>query len=271
MSAGFLDGQQAIITGAAQGLGAAFAEALAAEGAGVTLCDVKDEVEAVAAGIRARGGSAQAHIADVAVREDVERVVAEAVAAGGGLDLLVNNASRWAQSPVTDSWEKALASWDLIMDTNLKGAVLCGRACVPHLIARGGGNIVNISTYYVLPARSAGTNPPGTDLYAASKWALNGLTQAWSQALAGHGVRVNALCMGATDTAMLRGLFEGDPPADFAATWMRPQQIAGQLLDILREGAEGRTGENIGAWVGYPVELGPRKPPHEAIAGSPVA
>ena len=266
---GFLDGQSAIVTGGAQGLGAAFGEALATEGATVTLCDVKPEVEAVAAGIKARGGNAYALIADVSVRADVEAVVAAAVEAGGGLDLLVNNAGKWTQSPVTDDWEKAVSDWDLIMDTNLKGPLMFGRACVPHLIERGGGNIVNISTYYVLPARSAGTNPPGTDLYAASKWALNGFTQSWSQVLAPHHVRVNALCMGATDAPMLRGLFDGDPPADFAATWMKPEQIAGQLLDLLREGPEGRTGENIGAWVGYPVELGPRKPPHETITGSP--
>ncbi len=268
---GLLDGQSAIVTGAAQGIGAGFAEVLAEEGATVTLCDVKEAVLEVAAGIQERGGSAQALVADISKRDAVERVVAAAVGVGGGLDLLVNNAGRWTQSPVTDGWEKVLADWDLIMDTNLKGTVMFGRACVPHLIARGGGNIINVSTYYVLPARGNGTNPPGTDLYASSKWAMNGLTQAWSQKLAEHGIRVNALCMGATDAPMLRGLFDGDPPADFAATWMTPRQIAGQMLDIIREGPDGRTGENVGAWVGVPVELGPRKPPHEAIAGSPVA
>ena len=267
---GLLDRQSAIVTGSAGGIGAGFAEVLAEEGATVTLCDVQETVLETAANIREAGGSAQALIADVSRREDVERVVAAAVEAGGGLDLLVNNAGRWTQSPVTDEWEKAVSDWDLIMDTNFKGVVMFGRACVPHLVARGGGNIINISTYYVLPARSEGTNPPGTDLYASSKWAMNGLTQAWSQKLAEHGVRVNALCMGATDAPMLRNLFDGDPPADFAATWMTPRQIAGLALDIIREGPEGRTGENVGAWVGVPVELGPPKPPHEAIAGTPV-
>ena len=264
-NAGFLDGRSAIVTGAARGLGAAFAAALAAEGATVTLCDVNPAVEDAAAAL---GGNARALVADVSDRADVERTVAAAAEAGGGLDLLVNNAGRWTRSPVTDDWDKALADWDFIMDANLKGALMMGRACVPHLIARGGGDIVNVSTYYVLPAKSAGTNPPGTDLYAASKWALNGFTQAWALALAEHGVRVNALCMGATDTAMLRGLFEGEPPAETVAAWMRPEQIAGQLLDLLREGPDGRTGENVGAWVGEPVELGPRKPPHEAISGA---
>ena len=258
---GLLDGQSAIVTGSAGGIGAGFAEVLAEEGATVTLCDVQETVLETAAGIRESGGSAQALVADVSRREDVERVVAAAVEAGGGLDLLVNNAGRWTQSPVTDEWEKAVSDWDLIMDTNFKGVVMFGRACVPHLIARGGGNIINISTYYVLPARSNGTNPPGTDLYASSKWAMNGLTQAWSQKLAEHGIRVNALCMGATDAPMLRNLSRGDPDPAFVVTWMTPRQIAGLALDIIREGPEGRTGENVGAWVGVPVELGPPKPP----------
>ena len=262
-----LSGQVGIVTGAAQGLGAGFARALAAAGMAVTLVDVKEEVLAVGAEIRDAGGDALPLVADISVREDVEHVVEAATGINGGLDLLVNNAGRWTQSPVTDGWEKVLSDWDLIMETNLKGTVMMGRACVPHLIERGGGNIVNISTYYVLPARSNGTNPPGTDLYAASKWAMNGLTEAWSQKLAEHGVRVNALCMGATDAPMLRGLFDGDPPDDVVATWMTPAQIAGQLLEIVGEGPGGRTGENVGAWVGVPVEVGEVKDRHEAITG----
>ena len=93
---------------------------------------------------------------------------------------------------------------------------------------------------------------------------MNGFTQAWAQSLAEHDIRVNALCMGATDTPMLRGLFDGDPPANFAATWMQPEQIGQQLIDLLHDG---RTGENIGAWIGEPVELGPRKPAHRTVTG----
>ena len=171
MSPGLLDGQSAIVTGAAQGIGAGFAEVLAEEGATVTLCDVKEAVLEVAAAIQESGGSAQALVADVSRREDVERVIAAAVGVGGGLDLLVNNAGRWTQSPVTDGWEKVLSDWDLIMDTNLKGDghVRAGLRSPSHR-ARRRGNIINVSTYYVLPARGNGTNPPGTDLYASSKW-----------------------------------------------------------------------------------------------------
>jgi NAD(P)-dependent dehydrogenase (short-subunit alcohol dehydrogenase family) len=261
-----LDQRCAIVSGAAQGLGAAFARRLAAEGAGVLLFDVRPEVEALAAELaRNARGTVVGQVADVSRRDDVEAVVANAVGALGGVDLLVNNAGTWRDTPVDSPWQQALEDWDHIMDTNLKGLLMLSRACVPHMKARGGGDIVHVSTYYVLPARSGGTNPPNTDLYNASKWALNGFTDAWSKYLAKDHIRVNALCMGATDTPMLRGLFDGgELPADLAEVVMAPEQIAQQLVDLL---ADGRTGENIGAWVGHPVELGPIKPAHRRITG----
>ncbi len=258
-----LNGRSAIVTGGATGLGRAFAAALAGAGADVTLCDVRDDASAVAESI-AGPGRVQGLVADVARRADLERLLALAHDAYGSVDLLVNNAGRWARTPVTDPFEKAVADWDEIMDTNLRGLLLLSRMCVPLMIERGGGDIVNVSTYYVLPAKSRGTNPPDTDLYNASKWALNGFTQAWAQALAKHDIRVNALCMGATDTGMLRGLWEGDPPAEFARTWMQPAQIAQLLLDLIEDG---RSGENIGAWIGEPVALSPSPPRHRRITG----
>ena len=91
-------------------------------------------------------------------------VIAEVQATFGGLDILVNNAGTWRRTPVDSSWEQAVADWDFIMDTNLKGLLMLSRASVPLLRARGGGDIINISTYYVLPAKSEGTNQPDTDL-----------------------------------------------------------------------------------------------------------
>jgi len=261
-----LSGRVAIVSGAAQGLGAAFADRLAAEGARVMLFDVREDVRATADDIARRSGAeVLAEVADVGRRADVEAVVARTVAAWGTVNILVNNAGTWRATPVDSPWETALADWDAIMTPNLKGLLMLSRACVPHLTSGDGGAIVNVSTYYVLPARSAGTNPPHTDLYNASKWALNGLTDAWAKYLAERNVRVNGLCMGATDTPMLRGLFEdGELPEDLAAVVMEPQQIAQQLVDLLRDG---RSGENIGAWVGEPVELGPPKPAHQRITG----
>lgn len=264
-----LDGKTAVVSGAARGLGRAFAEALAGAGAHVIAFDIASNMPAVASEIAAAtGGRVDGVVADVSQRADCERIVAHAVAAGGGIDVLVNNAGVWRETPVDSDWETALADWDYIMDTNLKGVLMLSRAAIPHMKGRVNANLVNISTYYVLPARSGGTNPPRTDLYAASKWALNGFTDAWAGHLAAHGVRVNALAMGAVDTPMLRNLFaDGQLPPDLAAGVMPSSAIAGLLLDLIAEGPSGRTGENIGAWVGSAVELPPRKVPHERITG----
>ena len=91
-----------------------------------------------------------------------------------------------------------------------------------------------MSTYYVLPARSRGTNSATTDLYNASKWALNGFTDAWSKALSRDHIRVNGMCMGATDTPMLRSLFKNNElPGALSDNVMQPQAIAQQLIDLL--------------------------------------
>ena len=253
-------GKLAVVSGAAQGLGRAFAECLADDGARVLAFDVQEQF----------GNNLDQHEnvtpmkADVAKRRDVEKVAAKALALGGA-DILINNAGQWRETPVTDPWEKALADWDAIMDTNVKGVLMLSRALVPQLISNGGGDIVNVSTYYVLPAKSDGTNPPNTDIYGASKWALNGFTDAWAQYLQPHNIRVNGLCMGATDTPMLRQLFpDGRYPADLAEVVMASTTIANQLLTLL---ADGRSGENIGAWVGEPVSVGSEKLPHQRITG----
>ena len=260
-----LEGKIAVVSGAAQGLGEAFARRLAQEGATVLAFDVQDKIADVAKQIADETGAKVVGMkADVSKRADVEKVVAKA-AELGGIDILVNNAGTWRKTPVDSSWEQAVADWDFIMDTNFKGVLMLTRAAVPHMKTRGQGDIVNISTYYVLPARSDGTNQPDTDLYNASKWALSGFTDSWAKALAEFNIRVNALCMGATDTPMLRGLFpDKQLPADMAKVVMQPAQIAQQMIDLFKDG---RTGENIGAWVGYPVELGPRKAPHKTISG----
>ena len=261
-------GQIAVVSGAARGLGRAFAEALAGAGARVVAFDVDPAIVNVAQEIAARF-TAEVHglVADVSSRADCERVVAHA-ASLGGIDILVNNAGVWRETPVDSDWATAVADWDYVMDTNLKGVLMLSRAATPHMKGRSNANIINISTYYVLPARSSGTNPPGTDLYAASKWALNGFTDAWAGHLATSGIRVNALAMGAVDTPMLRGLFaDGQLPPDMAANVMQGEQLGRLMLDLIAEGPTGRTGENIGAWVGVPVGLGPRKSAYERITG----
>lgn len=250
----------AIVSGAAQGLGVSFTEHLASAGAKVLAFDIQSSVIKRFSGI----DNVTPMVADVSKRGDVEAVIEQALTLGG-VDLLVNNAANWRKTPVESAWEQAVADWSTIMDTNLLGVLMLSRAVVPHLIARGGGDIVNVSTYYVLPARSAGTNGPDTDLYNASKWALNGFTDAWAKYLAPHNIRVNALCMGPTDTPMLHGLFPGgEYPSTLQDVVLSPDAIADQMMALL---ADGRSGENIGAWMGRPVELGDRAAPHQRITG----
>lgn len=246
-----LEDTTAIVTGAAQGLGEAFAAALAGEGAHVVCCDVDSAVERVGGRLGGIGVTA-----DVSSPADVQRVM-DLAQEGPRLAVLVNNAGRFAPTHPGDEWTKAVEDFDRIVGANLRGAFLFGRAAAVAMIAaEQGGNIVNISTDHVLP-------PPGRptgggarmDVYDASKWALRGLTEAWARALRKHGVRVNELCMGATDTAMLRSLYPGEPPSEEVATWMAPDAVAGLLLDLLREGPGGRTGQQIGVWVGHEIAL----------------
>ena len=250
-----LAGKVAIVSGAAQGLGRAFAIRLAEEGCMVLGFDVKKEVLDVA--------GVTGMVADVSKRDDVERVVSKA-AGMGEIAVLVNNAGTWKKTPVDSAWQQALDDWDFIMDTNLKGVMMLSRAVVPFL-QRNGGHIINLSTYYVLPAKSDGTNQPDTDLYNASKWALNGFTDAWAKYLEKDNVKVNGMCMGATDTPMLRGLFPTKQlPAEMASVVMKAEDIAGQMMEII---ASGRTGENFGAWVGEEITIGDQPPLHKRITG----
>lgn len=262
-----LEGRVAVVSGAARGLGAAFARALADRGATVLAFDVDPAVKELPGSRPAQAmGRIVSAEADVSLRQDVERIAAQA-ADLSGIDVLVNNAGVWRDTPVDGSWEDAVGDWDYVMDTNFRGVLMLSRACIPHMKHRGDANVFNVSTYYVLPARSDGTNPPNTDLYNASKWALNGFTDAWAGHLAEAGVRVNGLCMGATDTPMLRNLFGGELPDTLRDVVMTPEQIAGLMLAVIDEGPGGRSGENIGAWVGVPVALGPRLPDWERITG----
>ena len=251
-----ISGKVAIVSGAAQGLGLALAERLAAEGCKVLAFDIKKEVLNIA--------GVTSVIADVSKRADVERIVAQA-AGMGEIGVLVNNAGSWRVTPIDSPWQQALDDWDFIMDTNLKGVMMLSRAAIPHM-QKNGGHIINISTYYVLPAKSDGTNNPATDLYNASKWALNGFTDAWAKYLEKDDIKVNGLCMGATDTPMLRSLFDdGQLPEDMAKVVMQPAGIAQQMIDVIKSG---RTGENFGAWVGEPISIGDQPPLHRRITGT---
>jgi NAD(P)-dependent dehydrogenase (short-subunit alcohol dehydrogenase family) len=269
-----LHGRKAIVTGAAQGLGRAFAVALAGSGADVAVCDVQPIVKDVVTELEAHGVRAVADTADVSKPDQVAAFVSLAVAELGGLDLVVNNAGVIrVTSPTTDSLDQAVEDFRWMVDVNLGGTYLVGRAAIPHLIAAGAADIVNVTTDHIhtcgypvaldhadaadCPWAGAPRPPlggPGFDAYDSSKWGIKGLTFTWARALAQHGVRVNAFGMGATNTPMYRSHL-GDKPVP--PTTMAPEQVAAVLVELLAEGPSGRTGDSIELWVGHPCVLPP--------------
>ena len=282
----YLRGKNAIVTGAAVGLGKAYAEALAQAGVNVALCDVREEVHDRATELAAAGVASHAWQADVSVAADVRQVVDAARAALGSIDILGNNAGVWGASQADDPLDKSLEDYERIVGTNLKGEFLFGRAVIAIMIEQGtGGEIVNIATDHMvtcgtphdvcpnLPtcpwaqAESPWQGPPRPtsggatmDLYDAAKWGLNGLLYAWAKALVPHRIRVNALCMGATDSYMLRSFHNFKPSAEEQASWMRSEDAAQVLIDLLQEGPGGRNAQNMNFCIGRPVQLEPALP-----------
>ena len=234
--------------------GGRFAERLVAEGCEVVATDRQQSVVEVASSIGATG-----HVGDVADSDHVRSVVDATVDAHGTVDILISNAGEVCRSGPLDDWDRAGVDFDRMMGSNAKGAFLFGRAVAPIMVDGGGGDIVNISTDHVKPG--PGCRPHhghgSMDLYNASKWTLNGLTFDWARSLAPHRIRVNNICLGATDTEMLRGWLGDDPPAEMSATWMQPVQIAQILVELLEEGPEGRTGNSVGLYAGEPCVLPP--------------
>ncbi len=249
---GTLEGQVAIVTGAGQGIGAAFARRLANEGCRVVVTDRRSVINDVAASI-----GATAYVGDVADAAHVREVVDATVAAHGTVDVMVNNAGEVKATGPADDWAAADADYERLFGSNTKGAYLFGRAVAPVMIDGGGGNIVNISTDHVKPCPDCERHHGhgSMDLYNASKWALNGFTFDWAKSLAQHNIRVNNICMGATDTEMLRGWLGDDPDPEYLATWMKPEQTAQILIELLEEGPDGRTANSIGLYAGYPCEM----------------
>ncbi len=189
---GRLVGKVAIITGAARGQGAAEARRFAAEGASVVLTDVLDtDAKAVAEDI---GPAAMALAHDVGKEADWAAVVQAATDTFGGVDILVNNAAIYWTRPLM---EEVASDVERLFRVNLLGAMLGMQAVVPAMRVRGGGSIINISSY----AGTRGLYRHGA--YGMSKWGLRGLTQIAAVEFGADGIRVNTVLPGSIDTAML--------------------------------------------------------------------
>ncbi|MDH4176526.1 MAG: SDR family oxidoreductase [Thermoleophilia bacterium] len=209
-----LEGKVAVVTGASRGIGAAVARALAAEGVKLGLASRSADDLGIA--------DAVALPTDVRDRAQVEALVAATVERHGGLDILVANAGVGAYGPLV---ELDPAHLEEMIDTNVKGVIYAAAAVIPHLISRGGGDLVSV-------ASEAGRRGlPNEAVYCASKFAQVGFTRALDHELRPHGVRCTNVCPGgvATDFAMEEGRGR-TPEMPELAGMMDAQDVADAVL-----------------------------------------
>ena len=240
--AGELAGKVALVTGGARNIGRAIALALA-EGGAAVLVNARtsgDEAQKTVAAIRAAGGKADLHLADVTDPAAVAAMVAAAVAQFGRLDMLVNNAAIRAETPFA---EMKLEDWRRVLATVLDGAFLCAQACLPHLRRAGGGSIVNIG------GLTAHQGARGRAHVVTAKAGLAGMTRALAHDLAPEGITVNCVVPGTIET--LRGLpgaperpahRQGPPPVGRRG---EPEEVAAAVRFLCGPGARYITGQSL--------------------------
>lgn len=200
---GELDGQVAIVTGAAQGIGRAIAGRLHADGAAVAIADLNgDLAKTAAAEIDPSGARAIAVPTDVTDAAAVEALIRQTLDRFGRIDILVNNAGWSRNQPFL---QDTLDYWERVIDVNFKAVIICSRAVLDALIARGsGGRIVSIAS----DAARVGT--PREAVYAGSKAGIIGFSKALAAELARHQITVNVICPATTDTPLVRGMLSED-------------------------------------------------------------
>ena len=216
-----LTGKTAIVTGATKGIGRGIAEALAREGVRVCISarnagEIEETVEALN---KLGGGKAIGFVCDVRDHAQVKSLFERATAALGGVDILVNNAGIGMFAPVE---EMAPEDFRAILETNLCAVFYCCHEAIPPMKKRGGGYIINISSL-------AGANPhPRMAAYNASKFGLNGFSEALMQEVRHDGIKVSYIMPGSVNTE-----FGGDTPGDQNSWQLQPADIAKVVIDLL--------------------------------------
>ncbi len=184
----------ALVTGASSGIGEATARALAAEGAKVVLAARRRErLERLADELRGADAEVHVHAADLGTAEGAQGAVDATVAAFGGIDVLVNNAGVMFLGPIEETDPK---DWEAMIDVNLLGVMVACRAAIAPMRSRGGGHIVNVSS---VSGRFAGPTQGG---YNATKWGVNGFSEALRREVNGDGIKVTLIEPGVVATEL---------------------------------------------------------------------
>ena len=236
-------GKVAIVTGAGQGMGRAVAERLAAGGAQLVVNDLNpSSAEGTASQIAADGGDAIAVAGDVTSKNDVTRIVDEAVRQYGGVHIMVNNAGILRPTPVIDIEED---EWDLVIGVNLKGTYLCSRAVLPAMQQAGWGRIVNFSS-------TAGKNVStvGGAHYTAAKAGILGFSRHLAKEVARFGITVNSVCPGLIDTEMVRSTIDKERAEAYARSFPisrlgEPHEVAELVAFLASDRAAYITGASL--------------------------
>ena len=243
-----LEGKVAIITGGNSGVGAATAQKFAAEGAKVVITARREaQLEEVAAKIREAGGEVLPVVSDISKADDAKRVVAEAIAKFGKVDILINNAG------VLDNGLKAIDSFtdddmNKVIDINTKGTMCMTREVAVEMAKANYGSIVNVASV-------AGVMGCGGAAYVASKAAIVGLTRHTALRFAGTGVRCNSICPGTIVTPMVAGMNPANMDMNIFGQMMKhndlkvapcmPEDVANMLLFFASDESRAITGQSI--------------------------
>ncbi len=221
-----LTGKVAIVTGAARGLGRAYSEALAAEGAAVVAADLQDCAATVTA-IESAGGQALSAVVDVANGESCQAMADLTMKTYGRIDIVINNAALYAGLQGARFEKLDEAQWDRVMQVNIKGTWLTSCAVVEYMRASGGGSIINIASLAAVFGL-----PYGLD-YVASKAAVIGMTRGMARELGADHIRVNAVAPSAVMTEGTKEFFGGKfekAKAVIAANQLIPRNLKSEDL-----------------------------------------
>lgn len=229
-----LNGKVALITGGGRGIGKEIVLTYARSGADVALvARTKSQLEIVANEVREIGRRALVIVADISDSADVERMVAETLHEFGQLDILVNNAAVAGPVPVIDM---TLEDWNRMIGVNLTGVYLCSRAVLPHMIERGQGKIISISSGSGLRGSARNAH------YSASKAGVIAFTQALANEVREYGLQVNVICPGPIKTEMLASRPNTSPVDE--SNFLETEDVAGAAL-FLASDLSGRMNAQI--------------------------